>query len=89
MKHLVVDHQVKDYTSWRKEFDKDDETRKKFNVRIENILRDKNDKNHITVVAGVPDYEAAQRFISSPELKKTMEKAGVIGQPQIQLCEDC
>ncbi len=89
MKHLVVDHQVKDYTSWRKEFDKDDETRKKFNVRIENILRDKNDKNHITVVAGISDYEAAQKFINSPELKMTMEKAGVIGQPQIQLCEDC
>ncbi len=89
MKHLVVNHKVTDYNAWRKEFDKDESVRTKYQVKVESVLRDRKDPNQITVVAGVPDYESADRFIQSPELKQAMSKAGVVGVPEVQLCEDC
>ncbi len=41
--------------------------------------------NVITVITEFPNAEAVQGFMSNPNLKADMEKAGVVGQPDVKI----
>ncbi len=47
------------------------------------IFRDASDPNRVIVVLKWISLENAQKFAQSPELKASMEKAGVVGAPTI------
>jgi hypothetical protein len=42
----------------------------------------------VTVIGRAKDEEGVKKFTSSPELKAAMEKAGVVGEPQITILKD-
>jgi hypothetical protein len=81
----ILTHEVKDFSEWKKGFDGDAENRAAMNVNISGVYRAEGNPNMVTVIATVPSLEAIQAFMSNPELKATMEKAGVIGAPEMKI----
>jgi len=52
------------------------------------VYRDAQDPNTVVVVNRFPDQETARHFLGSPELQRAMERAGVVGQPELWFTED-
>ena len=78
---LIATHKVKDWDTWKKEFDSNKQ------MRVDNGLIDRalgysvDDKQQAVIVFAVTDMAKAKAFINSADLKTIMEKAGVEGKP--------
>ena len=80
---VFVRHTVTDYASWRKAYDAFDAMRKKMGVTGQAVYQATDNPNDLTITHDFKTLEKAKAFADSPELKETMEKAGVVGQPTI------
>jgi quinol monooxygenase YgiN len=80
---MLVHHKVKDYAAWKAVYDSVEDLRAANGELSDTIYRDANDPNSLTVVFGWDSLENAQKYAQSPELKAAMEKAGVLGPPEI------
>ena len=80
---MFVRHEVADYGVWRTAFDSFAPTQKKMGVIFKAVYQSAENQNDVTVIHDFHSLEKAKAFASSPELKTTMEKAGVKGAPQI------
>ncbi len=65
---MYIRHEVADYVVWRRAYNAFDATRRKLGVIVTHDFK---------------TADKAKAFASSPDLKTTMEKAGVKGTPQI------
>ncbi len=83
MATMLIQHQVKDYAAWKKVFDSAHELRSSNGELGNQVYRDENNPNSITVLNTWDSFENAQKFAQSPELRAAMEKAGVEGKPSI------
>ena len=83
MFRLFVRHDVADFGSWRKGYDDFDATRRGMGVTGDAVYQALGSPNDVTVTHDFESEEAATAFVSSPELKGAMEKAGVVGEPQV------
>ncbi len=84
MIYVNVRHTVMDYAKWRPFFDGDASRRKAAGATgEEQVYRDANDPNVITVIMGWDNIENAQKFVMDPKLAEVMKQAGVIGLPQM------
>lgn len=81
----VLSHEVKNFSEWKKGFDSDAENRSKMGVNITGVYQSVDNPNMVTVIGEVPSVEAIRGFLSDPNLKATMEQAGVIGMPEIKI----
>jgi hypothetical protein len=81
----VVDviHTVKDYAKWRPMFDADSVNRKAAGGEDLAVARNVDSANSILVAVKVTDMAKAKAMLGDPKMKATMEKAGVIGKPDI------
>lgn len=82
---LIVTHEVKDYSAWRKGYDADEPNRKSAGFKVSGVYADVKNPNMITIIGEFPNAAAADAFTKSPKLKEAMEKAGVIGKPDIKV----
>ncbi len=82
---LIVTHVVEDYVAWKGCFDSDKSNREKAGLTERYIVRDADKPNVVTVVFEAPDAGAARAFVSNPELKTVMMKAGVKSSPTISI----
>lgn len=87
MPHLVVAHQVEDYAKWRQAYDDHEHVRVSAGLGGARVYQDVSNPNQITVVAE-GELSQLQAFASSADLKAAMEKAGVVGQPQVMFVDD-
>lgn len=84
MAYIQVRQTVEDYETWRAGFDLGASMRKANGATDETyIMRNADDPNEIVVTLGWSDLEQARQFSASPELKEAMQKAGVIGPPEV------
>jgi len=82
---LMITHKVKDFAAWLKVYDAEGPaTRAGFGMIDRAMVRDLIDSNLVTLVFAVSDMKKAQSRGNSPELKKIMTDAGVIGKPTIR-----
>jgi hypothetical protein len=81
----ILSHEVKDFTEWKKGFDADAGNRDAMGVKINGVFQDTEKPNLVTVISEVPSEEAIRGFLSNPDIKAMMEKAGVIGDPQVKI----
>jgi hypothetical protein len=88
MATMIVTHRVSNYDSWKSIYDKEADHRAKAGFISANVLRDAADPNKITVVLSNPNLDAAKKYAGSPDLKQTMQNAGVEGPPEIRFLED-
>jgi ABC-type sugar transport system substrate-binding protein len=80
---MFVRHEVSNYAQWRKAFDAFGPALRKLGVIYKAVYQSADDPNDVTVIHDFHTLEQAKAFAASPELKATMEKAGVKSAPQI------
>jgi hypothetical protein len=82
---VVVTHEVKDYSVWRKGYDADGPNREKAGFKVLGVYADVSKPTLVTIIGEFPNAAAARAFTTSPKLKESMEKAGVVGKPEVKM----
>ena len=77
----LVTFKVKDYDTWKKGFDSDEQQRKDAGMSTRAINVDINDPNKVTLVMVIGDMKKTEAFMQTKELKHRMDSSGVIGAP--------
>ena len=80
---LFVHHEVADYAVWKKGYNDYAKTQKKMGVIYQAVYQSIDNPNDVTVIHDFHSAEKAKAFVNSPDLKATMEKLGVKGEPHI------
>ncbi|MGD0005277.1 MAG: antibiotic biosynthesis monooxygenase [Anaerolineaceae bacterium] len=88
MASMLIQHQVKDYAAWKKVFDSAIEMRTSSGELSAQVYRDASDPNKVTTINKWNSLANAQKFAHSPELKAAMEKAGVVGAPNVSFLNE-
>jgi len=88
MAYLLVRHKDKDYEKWKTVFDEHSATRKTSGSKGGRLLRNADDPNEMVVIFEWDSLEKARKFAQSEDLKKTMQRAGVIDKPDIYFLEE-
>jgi hypothetical protein len=84
---MIIRHKLKDYSKWRPEFDKHSAKQKAAGLTNPRVLRSSDDENEIVIIFETTDTKKAKEFATSPDLKETMTKAGVIDVPTMYFLE--
>jgi len=82
---VVISHECKNYSVWRKIFDADEVNRSKAGFKSTGVYHSFDNANKITILGEAPSVDAIQGFLSNPALKEAMEKGGVIGIPEVKI----
>jgi len=85
---LTVRHHVQDYAAWRQIYGEFAPVQKAAGVIEESVYQDKDEPNDVLVLHRFTDRAKADTFLASSELRETMQRAGVVGQPRIELFEE-
>lgn len=88
MAYMIVTHKVQDFDKWKIVFDEHSVTRKANGGQGGYLFRSDKDPNEVVVVLKWDDITRARQFAKSDDLKYVMQKAGVIGQPDIYFFQD-
>ena len=88
MVHMIVRHKVADYTRWKEAFDAHLNVRKAAGETDYRVLQSVDDPREVTLFFDWNSLENARRFASSDGLKQAMQRAGVVGDPEIRFVED-
>ena len=84
MTYVEVQHRVKDYDTWKKEFDNFINMRKTSGEKSYTIWRSEEDPNDLSLLFEWDTTENARSFMQSKELQAAMQKAGVDEKPRIR-----
>ena len=82
---LVVRHKVEDYAAWRPVYDSLEPLRSQHGCTGARVWQLTDDGNDVLITHDFPTADQAAGFAGDPELKEGMAKAGVAGQPQIEI----
>jgi quinol monooxygenase YgiN len=77
MQHVLIIHEVADYSAWKKVFDAASDMRRDAGERSYQLLKYQNDPNRIVHFSVWTSIEDAKRFFESPKLVKIRAEAGV------------
>jgi len=83
MIQVLVHHQVADYSSWRSVFDAALDFRHGGGECSCRIFRKTGNPNNLTLLFEWEDMDKAKHYMTSDELRKKMQQAGVMGVPEI------
>lgn len=83
MSVVIVHIKTKEYSAWKSGFDNTEEMRKAGGLTNTRILRSTDDPNELFIESDTSDVAKAKQFLTSPDVRSSMEKSGVIGQPEI------
>ncbi len=81
----LVKHKVKNYASWKVEYDAHDSARLANGLHSYVIGRGMDDSMMVMVALKADDLEKAKAFTKDPALKELMQKIGVVGAPEISI----
>jgi hypothetical protein len=82
---VIISHECKNYSVWRKVFDADEVNRLKAGFKSKGVYHSVDNSNKITIIGEAPSVAAINGFMANPELKAAMEKGGVIGMPDVKI----
>ncbi len=88
MASMFIKHRVADYAKWKTVFDEHEALRIEHGTVGHSLHRDADDPNIIIIAFRVSDLNRAKEFASSDELRSAMERAGVLGPPEIWFADD-
>ena len=88
MAYMLVRHNVRDYDDWKSVFDSVSGLRKRNGEKSYRILRQDNGSSELVALFEWDSLDNARKYASSSELKEAMERAGVIGKPEILFLEE-
>jgi quinol monooxygenase YgiN len=85
---MFIKHRVADFAKWKPVFDDHEGTRRESGVTAHSVHRDADDPNVVIIAFRVGSIARAREFVASPDLEAAMERAGVVGPPEIWFTED-
>lgn len=88
MIHLIIRHKVADFGRWKEVFDSNLNTRKANGEIAYQLFVSVEDPLDVTLVMDWDGLERARSFTQSDDLKQTMQKAGVVGEPEVNFVRD-
>jgi quinol monooxygenase YgiN len=77
MHHVLIIHEVADYSAWKKVFDEASDIRREAGERSYQVLKYESDANRIVHFSVWTSIDDAKRFFESPKLVKIRAEAGV------------
>ncbi|MEP7251842.1 MAG: hypothetical protein ABI683_05660 [Ginsengibacter sp.] len=80
---VVIDQVVKDYGTWRPFFISDSTARQASGLKDIVVSKNMDKPNDISVILLATDVSKAKAFGADSRLKDVMQKAGVVGKPEI------
>ena len=83
MTSMLAQHNVKDYSGWKKVYDSQAGFRHSSGELSNQVFHDTGNPNKLTLLFKWDSLANAQKFAHSAELKAAMENAGVEGMPVI------
>jgi heme-degrading monooxygenase HmoA len=88
MPYMLVRHKVEDYERWKPVFDEHATVREQSGSMGGRLWRSADDPNEVVILFEWDNMENARRFYSSDDLRETMQRAGVVDQPDIYTLEE-
>ena len=82
----AIRHSVADYDAWKAEYDA--MTPVSRGAKFARVNRAVDDGNTVAVVCGFETVDEANAFLGDPNLKEAMGRAGVQGEPRIEIYEE-
>jgi hypothetical protein len=86
--NILIRHKVKDYTIWKRAYDAHLPKRIEAGLIERNLFRNDTDPNEVVILFEAKDLVRAKKFVESVDLQEVMEKAGVIGKPDILILNE-
>jgi hypothetical protein len=84
---MVAEFSVKDYATWRRAFDAYEAKRVASAITNPLVYRNADATNDLLVLSQVADVPKARQMMSSDDLRKTMQDAGVLTMPRLYFIE--
>ena len=88
MAYLIVHHQLEDYEKWKPVFDGHITARREYGSKGAQVLRSAQDPNEVMVIIEWESVEDARAFADSPGLREAMQRAGIVGRPDLYFFEE-
>ena len=83
MPYLLIHHKVENFDTWKSAYDAHQGARDKVGLTELHLLRNAADRNDVVILFQAEDLERTRVFASSNDLRTAMEKAGVVGVPEL------
>jgi hypothetical protein len=84
---MIIQHKVQDFATWKPIYDSHASARSAAGLTNGRVFRSVDDPNEVTVLLDTADAKQANDFLASEDLKNAMQRAGVVGQPEIYVLE--
>jgi antibiotic biosynthesis monooxygenase (ABM) superfamily enzyme len=85
---MLVRNSVQDYEAWKSVFESAIDMRRRNGEKSYQILREGNGSSELIALFQWDNLDNARRYAASPELKEAMQRAGVVGKPEILFLEE-
>lgn len=85
MINVILSHEVKNFDDWKKEFDLEEPARLAEGATIVAVYNNVDNPNHITVISEFESTDTFKAFLENPVRREGMERAGVIGKPEVKI----
>ena len=83
MAYLLIRHKVADYKKWKAVFDDASALRQTGGEKGGQILHLEGDPNNLLMLFEWESLEKGHQYVQSEDLRKAMQEAGVVEQPEI------
>ncbi len=80
---MIVRHSVRDFSEFKKAYDSHAPIRVAAGLAEQHVLQDADDPNMVTVILKADDLKRAEEFARSDDLREAVQKAGVVGKPEM------
>ncbi len=85
---LIVRHTVQEFEPWKRVFEEHEPIRRKHGCTGHLLYTSETDPRDVTVITQFPSRDAAQAFMDDPSRAEAMARAGVVGQPTIEMLHE-
>jgi len=88
MPYMLIEHRVMDFGKWKPVYDEHAGARRDAGLEDVHLLRDAEDPNRIVLLFRSTDSAKARAFAESTDLRNAMQRAGVVGRPDIRFLDE-
>ena len=88
MAHILVHHEVENYNNWKAVFDEHTDIRAQNGSKGGKVFRNANNPDDLFILLEWDNLENAKKFTQSENLGETMQRAGVVGVPEVYYLEE-
>jgi hypothetical protein len=81
--YMVIRHTVSDFPAWKIAYEAHGQARTAAGLTEKHLLQDADNSNQVMIIFEADDLKRAEEFSNSDDLRETMQKAGVLGKPDI------